>query len=126
MATWYVCDVIYIVNTYRLYVDFFFLRTLKRIIRNQIKDLPFNMCTLTDVGLALDGSHVYKPESLCSAFCINNRLVVSTPFSVTNEIPPRGESKLICCNKIEYFILTLNFILFHFHCVFLLFCLYYI
>lgn len=29
-----------------------------------LKDLPFNMCTLTDVGLALDGSHVYTPESL--------------------------------------------------------------
>lgn len=35
------------------------------------------------------------PESLGIAFCTNSRLVVRTPFSVTNDIPPRGESKLI-------------------------------
>jgi hypothetical protein len=37
------------------------------------------------------------PESLGIAFCTNSRLVVRTPFSVTNDIPPRGESKLIVC-----------------------------
>jgi hypothetical protein len=48
------------------------------------------------------------PESLGMAFCTNSRLVVRTPFSVTNDIPPRGESKLIVCkckrrNKITIF-----------------------
>lgn len=62
-------------------------------------NLPFKMWTLTDVGFALDGSHVYKPESLWIAFCTNNRLVVRTPFSVTSEMPPRGESKLIGWKK---------------------------
>lgn len=37
------------------------------------------------------------PESLGMAFCTRSRLVVRTPFSVTSEIPPRGESKLIVC-----------------------------
>lgn len=73
---------------------------------NKKGDLPFNMCTLTDVGLALDGSQVYTPESLWIAFCTSNRLVVRTPFSVTKEMPPRGESKLIVCNKID---LTFHF-----------------
>lgn len=44
---------------------------------------------------ALDGEHVYNPESFCDAFCIRRRLVVTGPFSVTRLIPPRGESKLI-------------------------------
>lgn len=38
---------------------------------------------------------IISPESLGMAFCTNSRLVVRTPFSVTNDIPPRGESKLI-------------------------------
>lgn len=40
-------------------------------------------------------NEVGSPESLGIAFCTNSRLVVRTPFSVTNDIPPRGESKLI-------------------------------
>lgn len=40
-------------------------------------------------------SEIVSPESLGMAFCTNSRLVVRAPFSVTNDIPPRGESKLI-------------------------------
>lgn len=81
------------------------------------------MCTRTEVGLALDGAHVYLclretnerdklvaliqrlciyrevctyiPESLWMAFCTSKRLVVRRPFSVTKLIPPRGLSKFI-------------------------------
>lgn len=56
------------------------------------------MCTRTEAGLALEGSQVYSPESLAIAFCTSNRLLVSTPFSVTSEMPPRGESKLMSWN----------------------------
>lgn len=58
-------------------------------------NLPFNMCTRTEIGLAFDGAHVYIPESLWMAFCTSRRLVVRRPFSVTSDIPPRGESKFI-------------------------------
>jgi hypothetical protein len=51
--------------------------------------------TRTDAGLAFDGVHVYNPESVEMAFWTNKRLVVKTPFSVTKEMPPLGESKLI-------------------------------
>lgn len=37
----------------------------------------------------------YIPESLWMAFCTSRRLVVRRPFSVTNDMPPRGESKFI-------------------------------
>lgn len=59
------------------------------------ENLPFNMWTRTDIGLAFDGAHVYRPESLCIAFWTKSRLVVSLPFSVTKEMPPLGESKFI-------------------------------
>lgn len=57
----------------------------------------------SDLHRPLAGSHLASerqkrfiiPESLEMAFCTNSRLVVRTPFSVTNDIPPRGESKLI-------------------------------
>lgn len=61
--------------------------------------LPFNMWTRTEAGFAFDGEHVYMPESLWIAFWTNKRLVVKRPFSVTNEMPPRGESKFITCNN---------------------------
>lgn len=57
--------------------------------------LPFSIWTRTVIGLAFDGAHVYDPESLCMAFWTSRRLVVRRPFSVTNDIPPRGESKFI-------------------------------
>lgn len=57
--------------------------------------LPSTICTRTDVGFAFEGVHVYRPESCCIAFCTSKRLVVKTPFSVTNDIPPRGESKFM-------------------------------
>lgn len=44
---------------------------------------------------AFSWSEIVSPESLGMAFCTNSRLVVRVPFSVTNDIPPRGESKLI-------------------------------
>lgn len=50
----------------------------------------------------MDGVHVYNPESVCDAFCINRRLVVTGPFSVTRLIPPRGESKLITCELCDH------------------------
>lgn len=59
------------------------------------ENLPFSMWTRTDIGLAFDGAHVYRPESLCIAFWTRSRLVVSLPFSVTKEMPPLGESKFI-------------------------------
>lgn len=59
------------------------------------ENLPFNIWTRTDIGLAFDGAHVYRPESLCIAFWTKSRLVVSLPFSVTKEMPPLGESKFI-------------------------------
>jgi hypothetical protein len=46
-------------------------------------------------GRVRGGKRFIIPESLGMAFCTNSRLVVRTPFSVTNDIPPRGESKLI-------------------------------
>lgn len=62
-------------------------------------NLPLSMWTRTEIGLALDGAHVYIPESLWMAFCTSRRLVVRRPFSVTSEIPPRGESKFITYSK---------------------------
>uniref|UniRef100_A0A8D8JE03 (northern house mosquito) hypothetical protein n=2 Tax=Culex pipiens TaxID=7175 RepID=A0A8D8JE03_CULPI len=55
----------------------------------------FSMCTRTEAGFAFEGSHVYSPESLAIAFWTSSRLEVSTPFSVTSEMPPRGESKFM-------------------------------
>lgn len=57
--------------------------------------LPFNMWTRTEIGFAFEGAHVYIPLSLWMAFCTSRRLVVRRPFSVTSDIPPRGESKFI-------------------------------
>lgn len=76
-------------------------QTCQQIVRNErdhrlIKNsLPLRICTLTLAALALDGVHVYSPESLCTAFWMRSRLVVTWPFSVTRLIPPLGESKLI-------------------------------
>lgn len=83
------------------------------------ENLPFNMWTRTDIGLAFDGAHVYRPESLCIAFWTKSRLVVSLPFSVTKEMPPLGESKFITWkrtkahkkwNKINILILLITWI----------------
>lgn len=49
--------------------------------------------------MAFEGSQVYRPESLAMAFCTNSRLVVRMPFSVTSEMPPLGESKLMSCER---------------------------
>ena len=54
--------------------------------------LPFNTCTLTLATSAFDGEHEYFPESAKSAFCINKYEVVTSPFSVITETPPRVES----------------------------------
>lgn len=57
------------------------------------------ICTRTEPGATVDGAQVYLPESEWRAFWTSRRLVVSTPFSVTNEMPPLGESKFITCNE---------------------------
>lgn len=62
------------------------------------------MCTRAVAGLAFDGAQVYCPESLEIAFWINSRLVVRTPFSVTSDMPPRGESKFITCRLCDQII----------------------
>ncbi len=98
-------------SCYTVLVSFFFFspffylqykRTNKPIcIWKLSENLPFNMWTRTDIGLAFDGAHVYRPESLCIAFWTKSRLVVSLPFSVTKEMPPLGESKFITWKRTQ-------------------------
>lgn len=57
-----------------------------------IEYVPFRMCTLTVTGLAFDGEQVYFPESDFRARCIKRNDVVTSPFSVITDTPPRGES----------------------------------
>ncbi len=37
-------------------------------------------------------AHLYTPESAAAALCMSRWLVVDSPFSITRETPPRGES----------------------------------
>lgn len=47
---------------------------------------------MTVSGLALDGEHIYFPESATLARWIKRYDVVISPFSVITETPPLGES----------------------------------
>lgn len=54
--------------------------------------IPFRTWTLTVLGFAWVGKHVYFPESDILAFCMSKYDVVTSPFSVMTDTPPRGES----------------------------------
>lgn len=54
--------------------------------------LPLRTCTRTLATSALDGEQEYLPESSRSAFWISRCEVVTSPFSVMTETPPRLES----------------------------------
>lgn len=61
-------------------------------ITNRFSYIPFRTWTLTVLGFACVGKHVYFPESDILAFCMSKYDVVTSPFSVITDTPPRGES----------------------------------
>uniref|UniRef100_A0A182QH08 Uncharacterized protein n=1 Tax=Anopheles farauti TaxID=69004 RepID=A0A182QH08_9DIPT len=50
---------------------------------HKLVDLPFRTCTVTLLLLALDGLHVYCPESDGRAFWMSRNEVVVSPFSAS-------------------------------------------
>lgn len=70
--------------------------------------LPFRICTRTEDAVILVGSQAYMPESFATAFWISSLLVVVVPFSVSRDMPPRGESNLMICGIKDCFKSCLN------------------